>query len=182
MNVILTGMRGTGKSSIGRILATLLGFTFVDTDLMLEACARRPIADIVAEHGWPHFRALERQVVSRVATSDHHVVATGGGTLIDETNAKLLKPSGVVVLLVCDIPTLQRRISRQGNRPSLTGQASATAELAQIWEERRRRYTEVADVTYDVSTESSDHLFDLQRKARAIYELLPHPGQVSQEP
>jgi shikimate kinase len=70
VNVILTGMRGTGKTSIGRILAPLLGFTFVDTDLMIEACAGQPIADIVVCHGWPHFRTLERRVVTRVANGD----------------------------------------------------------------------------------------------------------------
>jgi shikimate kinase len=178
VNVILTGMRGTGKTSIGRILAPLLGFTFVDTDLMIEACAGQPIADIVVCHGWPHFRTLERRVVTRVANGDQQVVAAGGGTLIDEENAQCLKVSGIVVLLVCDIPTLQRRIASHGNRPSLTGQGSATAELAQVWDERRQRYGEVADLIYDVSAESPDSQADLQRKAMAIYELLQQAGRV----
>jgi shikimate kinase len=179
VNVILTGMRGTGKTSIGRLLAPLLGFTFADTDLLIEACARQPIADIVAGHGWPHFRTLERQVVTRVATGDRQVVATGGGTLIDEANARCLKASGIVVLLVCDIPTLQRRIAGHGNRPSLTGQGSATAELARVWDERRQRYNEVADLIYDVSAESPKSQDDLQCKARAIYDLLQQAGGVS---
>jgi shikimate kinase len=83
-----------------------------------------------------------------------------------------------VVLLVCDIPTLQRRIASHGNRPSLTGQGSATAELAQVWDERRQRYGEVADLIYDVSAESPDSQADLQRKAMAIYELLQQAGRV----
>jgi shikimate kinase len=173
-------MRGTGKSSLGRLLAELLGFTFVDTDLLIEACAGQPIATIVANHGWASFRALERQVVTRVAGSAQQVIATGGGTLIDEENARQLKASGIVVLLVCDIPTLQQRIAMQGNRPSLTGQGSATVELAQVWETRRARYMEVADLIYDVTAESADCLNDLQSKARAIHQLLQQGGDVWQ--
>ncbi len=178
MNVILTGMRGTGKSSIGRLLATLLEFTCVDTDVLIEACAGQPIADIVAAHGWAYFRTLERQVVHRVAVGDRQVIATGGGTLIDEENAQLLKMSGIVVLLICDIATLQQRIAGQENRPSLTGQGSAVLELTQVWQERRARYLEVADLTYDVSRESMDSGYDLKRKATAIHHLLQQAGTV----
>jgi shikimate kinase len=171
-------MRGTGKSSLGRLLADLLGFTFVDTDLLIETCAGQPIATIVTNHGWASFRTLERQVVTCVAGGAQQVIATGGGTLIDEENARQLKVSGIVVLLVCDIPTLQQRIATQGNRPSLTGQGSATAELAQVWETRRARYMEVADLIYDVTAESADCLNDLKSKAIAIHQLLQHSGDV----
>jgi shikimate kinase len=172
VNVILTGMRGTGKSSIGRLLAHLLGFAFVDTDAAIETLAGVRIADLVARHGWEHFRALERQVVAHIATGDRQVIATGGGTLIDEENAKQLKIRGVVVLLVCAVPILQRRLGAGENRPSLTGQGSAVAELEHIWNARRARYREVADLSYDVSAESANSMPDLQQKARAIQELL----------
>jgi shikimate kinase len=180
VNVILTGMRGTGKSSIGRLLAKLLAFTCVDTDVLIEECAGQPIADIVAAHGWAYFRTLERQVVQRIAIGDQQVVATGGGTLIDQDNAQRLKTSGIVVLLICDIAILQQRITRQGNRPSLTGQGSAAMELTQVWEERRARYLEVADLTYDVSSESADSGYDLKRKAMAIHHLLQQARIVQQ--
>lgn len=176
MNVILTGLRGTGKSSVGKVLARRLGFTFVDTDTRLEELAGCRIAEIVAQHGWEHFRALERQVVTRVAATDQQVVAAGGGTLIDEENARLLKTRGVVILLLCDLPILQRRIALGSNRPALTGQGSAEAELAQVWEARRARYHAVADVTYDVSAESVDMTEDLERKAADLEELLPNLG------
>lgn len=172
MNVILTGMRGTGKSGIGKLLARQLGFTFVDTDAAIEALGGACIADIVARHGWEHFRALERQVVARIATGDRQVVATGGGTLMEAENAARLKAGGIVVLLVCAIPILQRRIRSGTNRPSLTGQGSAVDELSQVWEARRDRYLAVADVTYDVSLESTDSRQDLQRKAAAVQGLL----------
>ena len=172
MHVILTGLRGTGKSSVGKVLAQRLNFAFVDTDTRIEDLAGCRIAAIVAQHGWEHFRALERQVVTQVAATDRHVVATGGGTLIDAENTRLLKTRGVVVLLVCDLSILQRRLALDSNRPSLTGQSSATVELAQVWEARRERYHAVADVTYDVSAESADTTQDLERKAADLEVLL----------
>jgi shikimate kinase len=172
VNIVLTGLRGTGKSSIGAALARQLGYTFLDTDVAIEAQAGMRIADIVAQHGWPHFRALEREVVAQTATADRHVIAAGGGTLMDAYNAKRLKASGVVVLLLGDVPILQRRIGVEGNRPSLTGQGSAVAELNRVWEERRERYYAVADLTYDVSPESGDVDEDVRQKAAAIQTLL----------
>ena len=172
MNVLLTGLRGTGKSSVGKVLAQRLGFTFVDTDTRIEALAGCRIAETVAQRGWEYFRALERKVVIHIAALDQQVVATGGGTLIDEENARLLKTRGVVILLLCELPILQRRIALGSNRPSLTSQGSAEAELTQVWETRRARYHAVADVTYDVSTESADMTQDLARKAADIAMLL----------
>ena len=172
MNVILTGLRGTGKSSVGKVLAQRLKFAFVDTDTRIEELAGCRIATIVAQHGWEHFRALERHVVTQVAATDRHVVAAGGGTLIDAENARLLKTHGVVVLLVCDLSILQRRLALGSNRPSLTGQSSAAVELAQVWEVRKERYHAVADVTYDVSAESVNVGEDLERKAADIEALL----------
>jgi shikimate kinase len=165
-------MRGTGKSSIGRLLASQLDFAFVDTDTAIEKLAGVRIADLVACHGWEHFRALERQVVAHISTGDRQVIATGGGTLIDEENAKQLKACGVVVLLLCAVPILQRRLGGGGNRPSITGQGSAIAELEHVWNARQARYLAVADLTYNVSAESANSMQDLQHKAHAIQELL----------
>jgi len=172
VNVILTGLRGTGKSSVGKVPAQRLNFAFVATDTSIEKLAGRRIAAIVAQHGWEHFRALERQVVTQVAATDRHVVAAGGGTLIDAENTRLLKVRGVVVLLICELSILQRRLALGSNRPSLTGQGSAAVELAQVWEARRERYHTVADVTYDVSAESVNAVEDLERKAADIEALL----------
>ena len=182
MNIILTGMRGTGKSSLGAILADRLGFAFVDTDVAIETLAGVHIADIVTRHGWDHFRALERQVVANIVAADRQVIAAGGGTLIDEENAARLKAQGIVVLLVCVLPILQHRIAGGGNRPSLTGQGSAVTELEEVWQARRARYTAVADLTYDVSMESDDPMQDLQCKAAAIHTLLLQTARFTAAP
>ncbi len=172
MNVVLTGMRGTGKSSIGTALASCLGFAFCDTDQAIESLAGCRIAAIVAQHGWEHFRELEHQVVSQIAAQDQQVIAAGGGTLIDEKNAAQLKAHGVVVLLLCDLAVLQRRIGGEGNRPSLTGQGSAVSELRDVWHARHERYHAVADMTYDVTAESQHAAQDVEQKAAAIHALL----------
>ncbi|PON16215.1 shikimate kinase [Candidatus Entotheonella serta] len=176
MNVILTGMRGTGKSSIGSVLSERLAFCFVDTDEVIEALAGQRIADIVKQYGWTYFRDLERQAVSQVAMADRQVIAVGGGTLMDDVNTARLKAQGVVVLLLCEVPILQRRIRGEGNRPSLTGQDSAEAELAKVWETRRARYHAVADVTFDVSEETEDFTEDTIRKAAQVEALLQQHG------
>lgn len=168
MNVILTGMRGTGKSKIGPVLAERLAYRFVDTDDTIEALAGEKIADIVQQHGWAHFRELERQAVMQCAGLDHQVIAVGGGTLMDETNTEQLKAQGLVVLLSCALPILQGRIGDDSNRPSLTGQGSAVIELANVWETRRERYHAVADIVFDVSEETEDVTQDIAKKAAGI--------------
>ena len=172
MNVVLTGLRGTGKSTLGRVLSRLLGYGFRDTDRDIVRRAGLSINDIVAQHGWEHFRALERRVVADAARLRKHVIAAGGGALVDEDNARVLKAGSVVVLLVCDLSVLAARIARHSHRPSLTGQGPAEAEIAQVWEERRERYHAVADLTYDVSGQSGNESDDLKRKAAAIHRLL----------
>jgi shikimate kinase len=165
-------MRGTGKSSIGQALADIMGYTFIDTDVAIEEEAGCRVAEIVSQYGWEHFRSLERDIVVRVARQDRQVVATGGGAFVDRGNAASLKKNGVVVLLVCDTPTLQRRIEAGTNRPSLTGQGSAVEELEQVWQSRYASYCAAADLTYDVSAETLNSTLDVQRKADAIYSLL----------
>jgi shikimate kinase len=169
-------MRGTGKSSIGSALAERLAFRFVDTDEVIETLAGQRIADIVAQHGWVHFRELERKAVIQCAAADRQVIAVGGGTLMDEVNTQHLKAQGVVVLLLCDVSILQRRISAAGNRPSLTGQGSAVTELANVWQMRRERYHAVADITFDVSEETQDFSQDTARKAVQVIDLLQRHG------
>ena len=172
MNVVLTGLRGSGKSTLGRVLARLMGYRFVDTDRDIVRRAGMTINDIVAQHGWDHFRALERQVVGETAQLRNHVIAAGGGALIDKESARVVRESAVVVLLVCDLPVLAARIARHSHRPSLTGQAPAEAEIAQVWEQRREHYEAVADLTYDVSAQSGNESDDLHFKAAAIHRLL----------
>jgi shikimate kinase len=176
MNIILIGMRATGKSALGRKIAERLNFKFVDTDKLIVARAGKEVKDIVAEKGWPYFRALEKEVVKKVSEQSRLVIATGGGAVMDEENARHLKKHGVVVLLTADLGLIAERVARHDKRPSLTGTLSPMEEVEKIWRERKERYFEIADVTFDVSQTSHDKDANLRQKAENLLKLLKKFG------
>ncbi|NDE14373.1 shikimate kinase [bacterium] len=101
---------GSGKSIVGRLLAHLLGFGFIDTDAEVEARARKSVARIFKDQGEPAFREIERKVVMRAAGARHHVIATGGGAVEDAEAWNALKANGIVVWLNPSIEEVVRRI------------------------------------------------------------------------
>ena len=127
-NIILTGFSGTGKSAVGKAVARRLGWRFVDTDDEVVRLAGKPIADVFAQEGEPHFRELERQVLQRACAQPYAVVATGGGALADPANREAMFRSGVVVCLEAWPETIHARLLQQTSseaspevRPLLTG-------------------------------------------------------------
>ncbi|EKD64127.1 MAG: shikimate kinase [uncultured bacterium] len=167
-NIILTGMRGCGKSTLGEIIAANLGHEFVDLDRYIERSVNKKIAQIVETHGWTHFRNLEEQAVADIAKRNNLIISTGGGTLTNEKSAKLLKKNGFIILLTADIETLKKRIEFSKTRPPLTCHKSLKKELEQIWEERKSTYMKYADFVYDNSDDR-----DPEEKAEEIIEILP---------
>jgi shikimate kinase len=157
-NIVLTGMRGSGKTTIGKELAALMNRKFIDLDQEIEKHAEMPISKIVETHDWDHFRKLEKEVNKKVAQLSGVVIATGGGTIIDEENEKSLRENGFVVFLKCPIEILAERIKNSENRPSLTGK-SAVEELEEVWQERKQRYEESADLIFN--GEETEELFNL---------------------
>lgn len=111
MNVTLAGYMGSGKTTVGRLLAERLGWTFVDTDALIEARAGRSIPRLFAEEGEEGFRALEAQVIREVARGDRQVIATGGGAAVDPANRLALALAGPLVLLEASPETLWARVS-----------------------------------------------------------------------
>ncbi|TDA67875.1 MAG: shikimate kinase [Clostridia bacterium] len=116
---------GAGKSVVGRALARRLRKRFVDTDSEIEAMAGLAVPEIFSRHGEPYFRQLEKQVVRRVAAGEHQVIATGGGTVVDEENARLLQATGVIVWLMASAEAVYRRVGQATNRPLLSGPGEA---------------------------------------------------------
>lgn len=145
MKIVLTGMRGSGKTTVSTLLGKKLGWKVLDTDALIEKMVKMPLADYIRKNGWPKFRAAEKRIVKKIATKDKVVIATGGGTMMDPVNRKLLKKNSFIVLLIAPIPILQKRISKTNNRPSLTG-ASPTTELKKVWLGRKKIYEKIADV------------------------------------
>ena len=122
-NVVLTGFLGTGKTTVGRVLAGLLGYDFVDTDQVIET-RHGPSPTIFAEHGEGVFRQYERDVAEELADRGGLVVATGGRMMIDAVNAENLSATGDVFCLVATVDTILERVAPDGDataRPMLGG-------------------------------------------------------------
>jgi shikimate kinase len=116
-SVVLVGMMGAGKSSIGRRLAARLTVPFVDADSEIEAAAGMTIPEIFAKHGEPYFRAGEARVIARLLDAGPQVLATGGGAVMDPNTRQLIAGKSVSVWLKADVEVLLRRTKRRGERP-----------------------------------------------------------------
>lgn len=174
MKIILTGLRGTGKSSIGQALADLMEMGFIDIDDEIEH-EIGDISDFVPKKGWDAFRKIEKKAALKVAERDNVVISTGGGTMMDPESAEALKKNGVVVFMHCDLPVLMKRLEND-HRPSLTGVKRSNEEVEGIWLQRKPVYERIADIRIDVTDESDDVDFDARQKAERIFELLQEHG------
>ncbi len=144
-SVVLVGMMGAGKSSIGRRLALRLGIPFVDADAEIEKAAGMTISDIFATRGEPEFRAGEARVIARLLESGPQVLATGGGAFINPDIRNAIALKGVSVWLNAEFEVLMRRIRRRHDRPLLkTGDPAET--VRQLIAERYPVYA-TADIT-----------------------------------
>lgn len=118
-NVVLIGMMGAGKSSVGRRLAQALALPFVDADSEIEAAANMSIAEIFDFYGEEHFRDGERRVIARLLADGPKVVATGGGAFMAAETRQRVAENGISIWLKVELPLLLERVRRRGNRPLL---------------------------------------------------------------
>jgi shikimate kinase len=143
--IVLVGMMGSGKSSIGRRLATRLGIAFVDADSEIEQAAGMTIAEIFERHGEPYFRAGEARVIARLLDQGPQVLATGGGAFMNPDTRAAIRRKGVSIWLKAELEVLMKRIKRRGDRPLLKTDDPA-ATLTALIEQRYPIYAE-ADLT-----------------------------------
>jgi shikimate kinase len=145
-SVVLVGMMGAGKSSIGRRLAQRLGVTFIDADTEIEAAAGMTIAEIFATYGEPYFRSGEQRVIARLLDSGPKVLATGGGAFMNPETRAGVRQKGVSVWLKAEFEVLMRRVKRRAtaDRPMLQGDPAQ--RIRHLMDERYPVYAE-ADVT-----------------------------------
>ena len=137
-HVVLTGFMAVGKTAVGRRLAKRLGYEFVDTDRLIEQDAGTSVAEIFEKVGEAEFRRRERALVAGLAPATPTVVATGGGTFVDEENQRALKALGVVVCLVTSLETVLQRVGRNDSRPLARG--DARERLVELYEKRKPSY------------------------------------------
>ncbi|MDH4097370.1 MAG: shikimate kinase [Nitrospira sp.] len=145
MNVVLIGYRGTGKSTVGKIVAARLGRPMVSTDAEIVKRAGQSIPEIVAQHGWDYFRELESQVCRDLADGDGLVIDTGGGAILRSDTVDKLKQTGTLFWLTASVDTITKRIGRDTQRPSLTGTKSFVDEVQDVLRERTPKYEAAAD-------------------------------------
>ena len=137
--VVLVGLMGVGKSTVGRRLAAMLGTDFVDVDDEIERAADRTVSEIFEAHGEAYFRSGERRVIARLMEEAHGVIATGGGAFVDPETRALILDQAIAVWLDCDIDTLVERTSRRNDRPLLRNGNARKARVRSAGEPRRQR-------------------------------------------
>lgn len=170
MNLILIGYRGTGKSTVGKVLAKRLDRELISTDKEIVKRAGRSIPEIVQEKGWEYFRDLESDVCRDLAGRDNLVIDTGGGAILRQGNVEVLKRNGTLFWLTASVDTIARRIGGDTQRPSLTGAKSFVEEIEEVIRERTPKYQAAAD--HVLSTEGQS----IQQLATIILGLFDYPG------
>lgn len=148
-NIILIGMRGSGKSHLGSIFAKKYSYDFLDTDDAIEQKAGKKIAKIVEEGGWELFRKKEEALCRELGTAQNTVISVGGGTVLNPKNVVQLKKNGICVFLFVPLKELHRRLKKSKNkRPPLKPGLSLRQEIQAIWKERKEIFAEVADIVF----------------------------------
>ena len=146
-SIVMIGLMGCGKSSIGRRLAKRLGLSFVDGDDAIEAAAGKTVAEIFADHGEEDFREGERKVIARLLGAGPQVLATGGGAFMNEQTRENIAAAGISVWLKADLPILMQRVRKRSHRPLLRT-ADPEAVMRGLMTQRYPVY-EQADVIID---------------------------------
>lgn len=144
-SLVLVGLMGAGKTTIGKRLATRLGLPFQDADHEIERSAGMPISDIFAIYGEPAFRDGEKRVIGRMLEEGRMVLATGGGAYMNEETRRLIRERGICIWLKADHDTLMRRVRRRGHRPLLRN-PDPDGTMRRLMAERYPVYA-LADVT-----------------------------------
>ena len=163
MNLILCGMMGAGKTTIGIKIAEVSGRRWYDTDgIIVDRYGK--ISDIFEYYGENYFRKIETEIVKELASRDRLVISTGGGLVLKEENTALLKKNGLIVFLRASFETLVKRLKVDGTRPLLQSNTESIRErLVRLLEERTPIHQSVADLIVDVDGKTPEEL------AREIY-------------
>ena len=164
MTVVLVGPMGSGKSTVGALLAEALGVAARDTDADVETSDGRSISDIFVESGEAHFRALEREAVAKALASHDGVLSLGGGAVLDEETRRLLAESEhTVVFLRVGLAEAVKRVGLGTSRPLLLG--NVRSRIKALLDERTPIYESVADLVVDTDERSAQQVADEIREA-----------------
>ena len=160
MNVVLIGYRGTGKSSVGKVLAARLDRPLLSTDSEVVRLAGQTIPAIVEQHGWEYFRDLESKVCQELAGQNGLIIDTGGGAILRSQNVDVLKQTGKLFWLTASVETIAKRIGSDTQRPSLTGTKSFIDEIQDVLQDRLPKYQAAADYVIETEGRSLSQVAD----------------------
>jgi shikimate kinase len=161
MNIVLIGFRGTGKSTVGRLLAKRLERDFIDSDKQIESSTEKTIKSIFEEDGEEGFRKIEAGTIAELSKADNKVISAGGGAVLKEDNVRNLKDNGFLVLLEATPEIIHNRIEQDEKttqqRPSLTDKKPLD-EIKHLIEQRDHAYKSAADFTINTSYVSCEDI------------------------
>jgi shikimate kinase len=158
MNLVLIGYRGTGKSTVAGLLAARLGMKAVSLDEEIVRQAGCSIPEIVAQHGWPHFRNLEAEVTKRFSAQENLIIDAGGGVVLRDDNVANLRRHGTLFWLRASVPVIVARIEAGTERPALTEGKSFTEEVEEVLRDRTPRYEAAAHHQVDTDRRSPEEV------------------------
>ena len=150
-NIALIGFMGSGKTTVGKFLAKTMDMKFVDIDKVIEALEKKSINDIFHEKGQNYFRDLEREVILQESLKNDCVIATGGGSILDNENIKRLKETSFIVFLNATIECLYLRLKDNTTRPILNDAEDKRKLIEELLEKRKFLYQISADYIIDIN-------------------------------
>lgn len=173
INIVLIGFMGTGKSTVGKRLAKILDWEFIDTDAAIEELTGCSVTDLFRLHGETRFRSEEALLVKRLSEQKGCIIATGGGTVLNPENWELLAEHGILVQLYATVETILERVgARPNTRPLLKGSREM---IEALWEARQETYAKahmVVDTTEkDIEEVAGEILVRLEGKVDGSFEL-----------
>jgi len=159
-NIVLIGMRGSGKTTVGKLLAKKMNKQYLELDDLIAKKLGMKIPAIVEKKGWSYFREKESEVAQEVALHADKIISTGGGIVIKDVNIKVLKKNSVFIFLNASAKTLVKRIGEDSNRPFLTKAKSRQEDIENVLKERMKLYKKAADYLIDTDNLNSYEVAD----------------------
>lgn len=166
-NIALIGFMGSGKTTVGKLLAKSMEMKFVDIDKIIEAHEKKSINEIFAEKGQVYFRDLEREIISQESLKNNCVIATGGGSIVDNENVKRLKETSFIVYLNATVDCLYLRLKTSTTRPILNDAQDRKKLIAELLEKREFLYQISAD--YSVAIDERTSIYETVSKIKEAY-------------
>jgi shikimate kinase len=175
-SIVMVGLMGCGKSSVGKRLGTRLGLPFVDADEEIERVAQKSISEIFSDHGEAFFRDRETKVITRLLAAGPQVLATGGGAFMSAETRSKIKADGISIWLRAELPVLLRRVAKRDTRPLLKG-SDPEAVMGNLMAQRYPVYAE-ADLIIESRDVPHDHIVSEVIESLANCPALAHPSSI----